>query len=251
MGRSQKLNALLESMGGDFENSNFEKSNLSDVEVQGSREANGVIKMYGQVGSPDTITGLITGSKGDLNLTVKRNSINIEAPLPFVLFGLNDFQAKYVSTLKGFLPSGVTVTVASDADGNVVFTYTSGLDVDTITVSFSGANNYTSFLQAMNQNYFKTKYMLVSISDEAQRLAAFSQTLNYGVLSALGAKAANQLMLRSRIMTWDFQKDRVNVLMPEQKVTADFGFVMNMIAVDEFTMGFDVYMSDRVNLNQI
>ena len=100
----------------------------------------------------------------------------------------------------------------------------------------------------MNQNYFKTKYVLYTISDATQKSQYF-QMLTFGKLGSLGAKDANQLNVNSRIMTWDFQPDRANLLFPEQQVNADFSFVQGMIAVANFSISFNVFMSDRENLN--
>ncbi len=106
-----------------------------------------------------------------------------------------------------------------------------------------------TFLASMNNNYFKTKNFLVSISDEAYNVQQFGLSLFFGVLSALGLTGANQLIFRSRTNSWQFRKDRVEVLLPEQKVVPEYSFAMEIIAVDAFNMGFDFFMSERYNLN--
>lgn len=260
-----KLDNLLDSMLEDFEKSNFdahEALNLTPAEVEAYKkvsnrvksvaDANGV-KMYGQIGNPDTITSLVTQSKGDLNITVLRVTANLAVPLPYILFGLQGFSSSFQSTLKPYLPSGVTCTATNSATtGNMVLTYTDGIVTDTIQISLSGGLiSYSEFLQSMNQNYFKTKYVRYEVADDANRLSQQSQMINFGLLSALGQKNANQLLVRSRIQSWTYQKSITELLMPEQKITSDFSFVQNAIAVASYSIAWDVFMSDRVNLNKI
>lgn len=196
-----------------------------------------------------TIDQIIMESAGDLNITVTRSGVTIDEPLPFVLFGLNDLNAGYFSTLSGFLPAGVTVGVSTSATGDIILTYTSGENVDTVTISFVGKTNYSSFLNALNQNFFKTKYIQYTISDET-KVDQYNEMLNFGELSALGAARANQLLPRTRRRATDFVKDIIEILLPEQSVTPDFSIVQNIIAVDGFTIGFNVYMSTRLNANK-
>lgn len=262
------LEKLLANLGSDFENSNFEQNNfnLSDarqvlqhpavtkaLQVHAAQSSNGMIKHLGNSGdNSGAIHALVASSKGDLNLTVTRRGNSINAPLPFIMFGANDLNAGYISTLNGLLgnlPPGTTVAVSTAANGDIVFTYVNGVSTDTVTISNLGNINYKAFLASMNNNYFKTKYMLVSISDENQNLIQFAQPLFYGLLSSLGMTQANQVVFRSRTNSWQYRKDRIELVMPEQKITPDFSFAMSIVAVDNFSMGFDIFMSDRVNLN--
>lgn len=279
------LETLLESMGESFEDSNFEDANFagiaqlsgmsnSDVQtlqkaakiknqmiqnnpaldIRALQQRNGIVKHLGGGDNSAAISAIIANSKGDLNLTVTRGSANINSPLPFVLFGSNDFDAGYISTLASFmsnLPAGTTVAVSVSSTGNVVFTYTNGANVDVITVSNLGNINYRSFLSSMDNNYFATKYFLASISDETYNLVQYAQPLFFGLLSALGMTKANQLVFRSRTNSWQYRKDRVEVVLPEQTITPDFSFAMSIVAVANFSMGFDFFMSQRVNMNKV
>jgi len=273
-----ELQLLLNGAGGDFSRSNFEESfNLATgtgskaVQVIGKlpqheqavimnamRQAssgnnNGITRKIGDAPSTDEIHSLISNSVGDLNLTVTRVGINVLAPLPFILFGANDSTANYVSTLNGLLnnlPVGTTLVVTTSTAGDIVFTYTLNGNSDTVTISNLGNVNYKSFLTAMNNNYFATKYLLLSISDETYNQAQFGQPLLFGNLSALGLTKANQLVLRSRTNSWMFRKDRIEVVFPEQNITPDFSFAMSIIAVTGFSIGFDFFMSKRLNLNK-
>jgi hypothetical protein len=134
--------------------------------------------------------------------------------------------------------------------GDIVFTYTLQGNSDTVTISNLGNVNYKSFLTAMNNNYFATKYLLLSISDETYNQVQFGQPLLFGNLSALGLTKANQLVLRSRTNSWMFRKDRIEVVFPEQNITPDFSFAMSIIPVTGLSLGFDFFMSKRLNLNK-
>lgn len=203
-------------------------------------------------GSPSYINKLMTESCGDLNITVTRASANIASPLPVVLFGLQGLASNFASMIKQFLPSGTTLVCSTDTNGDILFTYTSGANVDIIRVTLTGSQiSYSEFLQSMNQNYFKTRYIRQEYVNDANLLSAVSQPINFGLLSALGAKNQNTLLPRSRRLNSDFQTFIVNVFLPLQKITSDFSFVQNVIAVANQTIAYDVFMAERTNLNNV
>lgn len=187
--------------------------------------------------------GLIASSKGDLNLIVTRKSTNIDGKLPYALFGTNDFDAGYISTLKGFdLPVGTTFAVSQNA-GKVVFTYTQGANVDVIEVEFQGLNNYVSFLKGLNTTFFKTRYILYSIGDATQTSQLFN-IINFGDISDLAKKAGNQLSPNSRKLPSDNLSDRVNLIFPETEINPDFSFVQQFNRTT-MSISWDVFMSAR------
>ena len=271
-----ELQMLLSDASNDFSRSNFEESfNLAGgsrvaqvikslpneqqavminaMKQVANNSKGGITRRIGDAPSTDEIHSLISSSVGDLNLTVTRVGVNVAVPLPFILFGANDSTANYISTLNGLLnglPAGTTLVVTTSQAGDIVFTYTLNANSDTVTITNLGNVNYKSFLTAMNNNYFATKYLLLSISDETYNLAQFGQPLLFGQLSALGLTKANQLVLRSRTNSWMFRKDRIEVVFPEQSITPDFSFAMSIIAVTNFSIGFDFFMSKRLNLNK-
>ncbi len=259
MGKLTDLETTLRMMGNSFE-SNLEQHADAIAELPIATQAvilnamksnSGMINMGAGLTEHATWDSLIVNSKGDLNITVTREGASIAAPLPFVLFGSNDFQSGYNTTLRTFVfPVGYTCTVSTDATtGDILFTYSNNTNTDVVRVHNEGSVNMRTFLASMNNNYFKTKNFLVSISDEAYNVQQFGLSLFFGVLSALGLTGANQLIFRSRTNSWQFRKDRVEVLLPEQKVVPEYSFAMEIIAVDAFNMGFDFFMSERYNLN--
>lgn len=265
------LDSLDDSFESNFEDGNFDLDDRSKVAIKSlppveQKKIATAFKMAAQPLRGDGITpqigassqalvgGLVAQSVGDLNISVKRVGVNIDAALPFIIFGANDRTADYASTLPnliGSLPAGTTVAVSKNASGGIVFTYSDGVNSDTVTVSNLGNINYQSFLASMQNNFFKTRYFLISISDENYNTQQFAQPLLYGKLSALGMVGSNQLILRSRTNSWMFRRDRIEVVMPEQSVVPDFSLAMSMIKVNNLELGFDFFMSSRFNNNNI
>ncbi len=206
-----------------------------------------------QFGSKAYVNEIMTSSKGDLNITVTRESANIAAtPLPYILFGLNGLSSSFISTIRSYLPSGVTMVATIASNGDVLQTFTSGANVDIVRISLTGSQiSYAEFLANMNTNFFKTRYCRQEYPNDANLLSAVSQTINFGLLSALGMKNANSLLPRSRRLADDYQTNIINLFLPEQKVVSDFSFVQNIVAVANYTIAWDVFMSDRKNLNNM
>ena len=219
--------------------------------------------------SRESIEDCIFKSKGDINITISRSTANVTnagqaIPLPFVLFGVNDYAAQYfnfLKTVKSNLPSNVVVSVATTNTGNVTFTFTQGASVDVVTVSYLGnLNNYASFLQSMNQNYFATKYILYTISDAVNgALQITNGIIQIGRIGSMGFQAQNQISLNARKWTWNYQNDRVDVVMAESEIVPAVGIVDSIIpcpAADiaagvPFVITYNIFMSRRVDLNKI
>lgn len=202
-------------------------------------------------GSPSFINKTMTDSVGDLNITITRQTGTIAFALPYVLFDLNGYSSNYISTVKQYLPAGVTMTASADpATGDVLLTYTDGVNTDIVRISLTGSQiSYSEFLQSMNQNFFKTHYIRQEYQNDATLLLQVSQTIRFGLLSSLGMKNANNLLPRSRRLNSDFQTNIINLFLPEQQITADFSFVQNIIAGVGVTLAWDVFMSERTNMN--
>ncbi len=255
-----------------FENQNFENhadevaaaqaiaqlpAAAQQVIVNAVKNKSGMINHIGGTVHSSGWDALVVASVGDLNVTITRESVNIDSPLPFVLFASNDFQAGYVTTLNPLVAKlgivGLSFAVTTDnATGDILITYTApGPESDVVRIHLEGNINMRTFLAGMNNNYFKTKNFLVSISNEAYNAQQYAQTLYFGQLSTLGLTGANQLIFRSRTNSWMFRKDRVEVLVPEQAIVPEYSFAMNIIAVAGFEVGFDLFMSERANLNTL
>lgn len=206
-------------------------------------------------GSPSFINQMMTQSKGDLNITVTRETVLINANLPLVLFGLQGFQSSYNSIIKQYLPNNVTLVASTDPNnGDVLLTYTNSVGPvsDIIRISLTGSQiSYSEFLQSMNQNYFSTRYIRQEYVNDSHLLSAVSQTINFGLLSSLGMKNQNSLLPRSRRLNSDYQTFIINLFLPEQKITSDFSFVQQMVPFAGQVIAYDVFMSGRKNLNNL
>lgn len=257
----EKLDAYFAEISNNLDTQNFDSQGgqhlarkamkqVSEIQQKLGVATNNGADTHVGIGSNATITALIVHSFGDLNIVVKRNSTNIALDLPYVLFAANDVESNFISTLRGSIPAGVTLVVTRGATGAIRMTYTqtAGGAIDTIDISLLSVNTtYSAFLNAMSQNYFKTKYILYTISDVTQQ-TQFRRLVTFGDNSALGGASSNQLSLDSRIMTWDFKSDRVNMLIPEQKITAQFAFVQ-LATQNTQEIGWNIFMSERKNLN--
>ena len=205
-------------------------------------------------GGADYVHDVMTRGDGDLNITVTRASNNIAGiPLPYILFNFNGFASSFISTLKQYLPTGVTVSASSDpANGDMLLTYVApGPLTDIVRVSLTGSQiSYMEFLQNMTSNFFMTNFIRQEYPNDSNLLLAVSQTIRFGLLSAMGAKSENNLLPRARRLTSDYQTFIINLFLPEQKVTTDFSFVQNIIGVANYTIAWDVFFSKRTNLNK-
>ena len=256
---ADETDAIIASMAGNYEDASNvddylsadEKRVLSKAIKYGAlnRGRDGSVKHTGQIGTADTITSLITSSKGDLNITVTRGDV-IHGPgvvLPYVLFGLQGVSTNFSSAIKPYLPAGISLTSATRTSGNMVLTFSNS---DTVTISMSGLISYGEFLESMNANYFTCKYIRYEVAEDANRMAQQREQISFGTLSALGKQTANQLMPRSRVMSGDFNKGITNLLFPEQKIVSDFSFVQGIIPVASYSIAWDVFMASRLNLNE-
>lgn len=206
-------------------------------------------------GSASFINKTMTDSVGDLNITITRQTSKIPFALPYILFDLNGYSSNYISTIRQYLPAGVTMVASADpATGDVLLTYTDGGgNTDIVRISLTGSQiSYSEFLQSMNQNFFKTHYVRQEYQNDAQLLLAVSQTIRFGLLSSLGMKNANNLLPRSRRLNSDYQTNIINLFLPTQQITADFSFVQNIIqGIGETPViyAWDIFMSERTNMN--
>lgn len=105
------------------------------------------------------------------NITVTRDSVNIAEDLPFVLFGPQDYQNGYRNIIGGIIPLGAGTVLTSVRGGesdslpnSVVFTYTNGANVDTVTVA-CGTYPYPSFLASTLNDLLRLSKMRLSLSN--------------------------------------------------------------------------------------
>lgn len=238
-------------------NSDFSQDfNADDAAIKMVEDKNGNRQLIQSQSGNSTVQGIIAQSVGTLSITVTRNAANIATPLPFIVFGQNDFAAGYITTMQQLMQTvtafnASTVFAITNVAGNVRFTYTAtGPLVDIVTVSAGGNITYVAFLSSMAQNFFQYRLAQISISDENQNGLQFSQPVSFGELSALGKLANDQIILRSLVNSMTYRKDRVELIVPEQPVTPAYAYTSYIVPTANFSIGLDFFMSFRQNLNK-
>lgn len=258
----------------DFEGMIKDKMSFNLGVLVGGKHAPGVGAAH-HMGGHSIPQELIRSSVGDFSFTITRNTSKVViggAPqtLPYVLFGLNDSNSGYASTLNGFIPAGVLQgdggfaaapygagtlpKVFQYVNGDGVFAYNDGAHADSITIKYIGVNNYASFLNSNNTNLFESKYTLQTIistgaNSLADEQAQFFQTVTYGDLSSLGKKDQNTLNPNSRITTTQFQSNRADLITPVYKIDSVYSWLQAIVpcstAANSVMIGQDTFISWR------
>ncbi len=105
----------------------------------------------------------ITRSIGEVVITVTRTSFNINADLPYCIFGALYLPGNsFANAIEEYLPDGVTVTT-SITDRNVTFNYgpAAGLgDQIIVSVPDDSLINYLDIMASMNTNFMRSEFLL-------------------------------------------------------------------------------------------
>jgi hypothetical protein len=133
------------------------------------------------------------GAAAQFDIKVTRNSGNINRTLPVALFGAIDLEGAYAAVLTS-LPSGVSCSVAN-VGGNLVFTYTEGAAVDTITVTCNQIA-YASFVKATITDVMSIRAIRYSIADTTQ-LTNFDNLFQVVKRSLFGADKRDNITVSS------------------------------------------------------
>lgn len=97
-----------------------------------------------------------------VSIVVRRATNNIALPLPVPIFGVISYESLYDGLLN--LPTGVTAAFTVGARGELVITFTQGLNVDIVTISCNSVP-YVNLLRATQTDVFQIKGTRYSISD--------------------------------------------------------------------------------------
>jgi len=154
-----------------------------------------------------------TKTAAQFDITITRNSANIAGILPFCLFGPNDALNGYRQVMDN-LPAGTVLTSVRSGENNslpssLVFTFTNGANVDTVTVTCN-QYPYPSFLTALNTDMFKASKIRYSISDATQ-LTQFNQPFDFKVRSMFGKKSADSVSIGAYKAPQQFQNGIIDV----------------------------------------
>lgn len=211
-------------------------------------DGNGVRAAFGPEMSV-TPGNVISAAKLTLNVT--RDSANIAAPLPYVLFGANDVANGYRAILGsvGFsatVPAGTVLTSVRYGENagfpnSVVFTYTApGPLVDTVTVTCPSAS-YPMLLQALLTSLMEINQIRLKISNSALT-AQFDQLFTDVQHSAFGPVVTNPVTPADFVSPEQFQQGIVNLdlLWAKDNEGSFVGQIIN-------TAGFQVSHSVSIN----
>ena len=130
---------------------------------------------------PDAATVTVTDSfrapvsAAIFDITITRNTNDINAALPLPIFGVLDRESNYAEIINQDLPAGTVLTsIANSPSGKGLrFTYTSGADVDTIDVECAQVP-YVNILRASQTSKLKMQQNKIQISDVTKQ-TQFSQ----------------------------------------------------------------------------
>lgn len=147
----------------------------------------------------------------DFTINVTRNSNNIASPLPFLLFGVNYVENQYRELLTPFLVNSVVLTsVAYNSSGNMVFTYTLGVNVDTVTVSCNEAP-YSVFLQSTRTDLIRIQKVRYNIADTT-KLSNYSQPMAIVQKSLFGTLVNNKISVTKYKNPTQFQNGIIDLM---------------------------------------
>lgn len=251
-----ELQKTLARLGVNYDGENFERMNADQI-TKVVQDPSGHRQHLGNGANKNIIAGLKAEAVGQLSITVTRASANLAWPVPYIIFGQNDFASGYIITLAALLGNTTIVTTATTcavttSGGNVLFTFTSaGPIVDVVTVALRGNNNYVSFLSSMAQNFFKFRFVQLSISDENQGVEQFGLPTQFGELSSLGKVASDSVVLSDMIESSAFRKDKAELVVPEQPVTPSYSYASYIVDTANFIYAHGFFMSWRANLNKV
>jgi hypothetical protein len=201
---------------GKGQSSSVARSNATNMMTAkyGKRKASAVArKIVNKSGSSSDLVRNTSPEDGvaDFTINVTRNSNNIASALPFLLFGVNYVENQYRELLTPFLLNSVVLTsVAYDSSGNMVFTYTLGVAVDTVTVSCNEAP-YSVFLQSTRTDLIKIQKVRYNISDTT-KLANYSQPMAVVSKSLFGTLVNNKISVTKYKNPTQFQNGIVDVM---------------------------------------
>jgi hypothetical protein len=125
------------------------------------------------------------------DITISRNSSNIAASLPLPIFGVLDRESNYVEIISQDLPAGTVLTsIALTPSGKGLrFTYTSGVNVDSIDIECAQVP-YVNILRAAQTSLLKMQQNKMQISDVTLQ-SQFSQKVGLVVNTIFGKNTSD------------------------------------------------------------
>lgn len=182
------------------------------------------------------------------DIVISRPTINIAQALPIVLFAPKYFTSNYTNFFANNpLPSGVTLAITTSATGNVLFTFTSGVNVDVITVSCN-QNPYISFLENLKTSSITLTKNYVRVNS-TNSLSQFGQPVNIATRSLYG-KSSNDNFTPSSFLSPDQQQTTVLAVPMKFELDGVTGWITSMEAVAGSILTFNSFVSESTSINR-
>lgn len=185
------------------------------------------------------------------DITVRRVTAAIAAPLPVVIFGAQDAASEYRNRVAKNLPAGVTLVgvrygsngvdaapFAAAAD-RLVLAYTDGANTDTVEVT-SSMLPYPSLLQSMSVDLLRISRLRYQLSDSAQQ-TQYQQAMELAVNNMFGRSSSNQLSPSSFLDPRQFQAG-VRDIDGQYDVDKETGINTGIIAVAGFSFTLSMFV---------
>ena len=206
-------------------------------------------KNAGSRGRGQTISAGKIGSYSALyDIVISRPTINIASALPIVLFAPKYFSSNYTNFFANNpLPAGVTLAITTSATGNVLFTFTSGVNVDIITISCN-QNPYISFLENLKTSAITLTKNYVRVNS-TNVLSQFGQPVNIATRSLYG-KSSNDNFTPSSFLSPDQQQTTVLAVPMKFELDGVTGWATSIDPTANTILTFNSFVSESTSINR-
>jgi len=214
----------------------------------------------------------ITRSEGEIVITVTRNTFFLLVPLPYCIWGALYVQSNFGAVLKDYLPPGITVTSVNNEDGSITFSYTDGLETDTISISSPSASiiSYLENVASLNTNMMRSNFMTFNCNsgnpnpfysndqiDNLQSGGLYMQKTSAGSLGG-GYKSTQVIIPNSRKQINNSVPNIIELYLRNEEVKPDTVWIHQFAYASDAIPGrlpspiqftFTVFISERINMN--
>jgi hypothetical protein len=182
------------------------------------------------------------------DIVISRPTANITSALPIVLFAPKYFTSNYTNFFSSNpLPAGVTLAITTSANGNVLFTFTSGANIDVITISCN-QNPYISFLENLKTSAITLTKNFVRVSS-TNSLSQFGQPVNVLTRSLYG-KASQDNFTPSSFLSPDQQQTTVLAVPMKFEIDGVTGWVTSIDPTVNTIYTFNSFVSESTSIDR-
>ncbi len=211
----------------------------------------------------------IVNSEGELLFVATRATQTISQDLPYFIWGTAYVNNLDASVLAPYLGTGTTVVLSHNANGDLVFTYTNGINTDIITVTTTaqGLISYIEAVQNLQTNYMISNYMLYGVNIDANATfltqANINTLLTAGIImqnldavtNVGGGKKKHLIIPRSRTMPNNSMPNVVEIFLRREKIKSNTVWInkfakTSLDPAPAISNAFTIFISDTVNMNE-